>query len=80
MEETGLRVKNIRYYKSQPWGFTDNILAGYYCEADGDTAIRMDSDELSTAEWVRREDIDVAEEDLSLTNEMICRFKVDIEK
>ena len=79
MEETGLRVKNIRYYKSQPWGFTDNILAGYYCEADGDTAIRMDSDELSTAEWVRREDIDVAEEDLSLTNEMICRFKVDIE-
>ena len=66
MEETGLRVKNIRYYKSQPWGFTDNILAGYYCEADGD--------------WVRREDIDVAEEDLSLTNEMICRFKVDIEK
>ena len=24
MEETGLRVKNIRYYKSQPWGFTDN--------------------------------------------------------
>ena len=39
----------------------------------------MDSDELSTAEWVRREDIDVAEEDLSLTNEMICRFKVDIE-
>lgn len=78
MEETGLKVKNIRYYKSQPWGFTDNILAGYYCEADGDTTIRMDNEELSTAEWVRREDIDVAEEDLSLTNEMICRFKVDI--
>lgn len=78
MEETGLKVKNIRYYKSQPWGFTDNILAGYYCEVDGDTTIKMDKEELSTAEWVRREDIDVAEEDLSLTNEMICRFKVDI--
>ena len=22
MEEVGLKVKNIRYYKSQPWGFT----------------------------------------------------------
>ncbi len=78
MEETGLKVKNIRYYKSQPWGFTDNILAGYYCEVDGDTTIKMDNEELSTAEWVRREDIAVEEEDLSLTNEMICRFKVDI--
>lgn len=78
MEETGLKVKNIRYYKSQPWGFTDNILAGYYCEVDGDTTIKMDNEELSTAEWVRREVIDVEEEDLSLTNEMICRFKVDI--
>lgn len=74
MEEAGLRVKNIRYYKSQPWAFADNILAGYFCEADGDTAIRMDEDELSVAEWLEREDIPVKPEDLSLTNEMICHF------
>ena len=29
MEETGLHVKNIRYYKSQPWGIVDDILAGF---------------------------------------------------
>lgn len=74
MEETGLRIKNIRYYKSQPWGFTDNILAGYYCDLDGEKAITMDDDELSVAEWVPRERIAVEPEDLSLTNEMICRF------
>lgn len=74
MEETGLRVKNIRYYKSQPWGFTDNILAGYFCDLDGDAAITMDRDELSVAEWEKREEIDVLPEDLSLTNEMICCF------
>lgn len=74
MEETGLRVKNIRYYKSQPWGFTDNILAGYFCELDGDATITMDQDELSVAEWEKRDEIDVQPEDLSLTNEMICRF------
>lgn len=77
MEEAGLRVKNIRYYKSQPWGFTDNILAGYFCEVDGDTTITMDDEELSVAEWVERKDIDVQFEDLSLTNEMIHSFKVD---
>lgn len=77
MEETGLRVRNIRYYKSQPWGFTDNILVGYFCELDGDASIHMDSEELSAAEWVPREEIDVQPEDLSLTNEMICRFIVD---
>ena len=28
MEEVGLTVKNIRYYKSQPWGFDSNLLLG----------------------------------------------------
>ncbi len=33
-EETGLRVKNIRYYKSQPWSVVDDLLMGFFCEAD----------------------------------------------
>lgn len=77
MEEVGLKVKNVRYYKSQPWGFADNILAGFFCEVDGDATITMDSEELSIAEWVSREDIQVQFEDMSLTNEMIYSFKVD---
>lgn len=77
MEETGLRVKNIRYYKSQPWGFTDNILAGYFCEVDGDDKITMDEEELSVAEWVPRNEIPVNLEELSLTNEMISCFRLD---
>lgn len=75
MEETGLAVKNIRYYKSQPWAFADDILAGYFCEVDGSTEITIDRGELSVAEWVEREDIDVTLDDTSLTNEMICCFK-----
>ena len=77
MEETGLKVKNIRYYKSQPWALSDNILAGYFCEVDGDTDIKMDKDELSVAEWVAKEDIPNIIEELSLTNEMIQKFIVD---
>ncbi len=39
-EETGLRVKNIRYYKSQPWSVVDDLLMGFYCEANVDAMER----------------------------------------
>ena len=64
----------MKLWKKPGSGFTDNILAGYFCDLDGDAAITMDQDELSVAEWEKREEIDVLPEDLSLTNEMICRF------
>ena len=75
MEEVGLKVKNIRYYKSQPWSFTDTLLMGFFAEVDGDTSITRDEEELAVAEWISREDIDVEDTGLSLTNEMITKFK-----
>ncbi|MCR5213268.1 MAG: NAD(+) diphosphatase [Eubacterium sp.] len=75
MEETGLKVKNIRYYKSQPWGMAQDLLAGFYCEVDGDTTIKMDENELKYAEWVKREDVVLQPNSLSLTNEMMKKFK-----
>ena len=75
MEETGLKVKNIRYYKSQPWGIVDDILVGFYCDVDGDDTIRMDEGELKVAEWRTREEIELQPDDYSLTNEMMKMFK-----
>lgn len=80
MEEAGIRVKNIKYYKSQPWGSANDILLGYYCEVDGDDTIVMDSEELKYAEWVKREDIVLQPGSFSLTNEMMKRFKDGYEK
>lgn len=75
MEEVGLKVKNITYYKSQPWSFTDTLLFGFYCEVDGSSEITLDETELSVAEWFEREEIPVTEKTVSLTNEMILNFK-----
>lgn len=75
MEETGIRVTNIRYYKSQPWGIANDILVGFFCEAEGDTSIHMDEKELKYAQWTRREDIVLQPDSYSLTNEMMKRFK-----
>lgn len=75
MEETGIKVTNIRYYKSQPWGIANDILVGFFCETEGDTSIHMDEKELKYAQWTRREDIVLQPDAYSLTNEMMKRFK-----
>ncbi len=75
MEEVGLKVKNIRYYKSQPWGMAEDLLAGFYCEVDGDDKIKMDEGELKYAEWVNRTEIELQPSDYSLTNEMMKLFR-----
>lgn len=75
MEEAGIKVKNIHYYKSQPWGTANDLLLGFYCEVDGDDTITMDRHELKYAEWVQREEIVLQPGNFSLTNEMMRRFK-----
>ena len=75
MEEVGLRVKNIRYYKSQPWGIADDILAGFYCEAEQGQEVHLDTDELRSAVWQSPEEITGQPDNLSLTNEMMIYFK-----
>jgi len=75
MEEVGLKVKNIRYYKSQPWGFSGGILAGFYCDVEGNDEIRLDRSELSSAVWTERQNINGQPDDYSLTNEMMMSFR-----
>ena len=75
MEEVGLAVKNIRYYKSQPWSFSSTLLCGFFCDVDGDISITLDTNELALAEWFARENIPVEDDGISLTGEMIRVFK-----
>ena len=78
MEEVGLVAANIRYYKSQPWAFSGSLIAGFFADVDGERTITMDSNELSEALWIRREDIltsPLYERNIvSITSEMIGRF------
>ncbi len=75
MEEVGLKVKNIRYYKSQPWGVAGNLSIGYFCDLDGDDTVHLDENELSSAEWFPRNEIPYEDEGISLTGEMIRIFQ-----
>jgi NAD+ diphosphatase len=49
-EEVGVRVKNIRYLKSQPWPFQNSLMMGFVAEYDsGD--IKVDENEIANADW-----------------------------
>ena len=74
-EETGLRVKSLRFYRSQPWVFTDSLLFGFFADLDGPDAITLQTDELAEARWFPRSAIPTDHSTISLTGEMIALFR-----
>lgn len=75
MEEVGLKVKNLRYYKSQPWGVDSTLLMGFFCDVDGSDVIHIDETELSMAAWYSRDALPAHDDGISLTREMIRVFE-----
>ena len=75
IEETGLDVTDIQYYKSQPWSFSSSLLFGFWCKAHGDQPIQMDESELRVARWADRDEEINTLDNASLTSEMIQYFK-----
>ena len=75
MEEVGLKVKNLRYYKSQPWGVDGTLLMGFFCDVDGSDAIHIDENELAMADWYERKNLPAKDDGISLTREMIRVFE-----
>ncbi|MDP4093454.1 MAG: NAD(+) diphosphatase [Bacillota bacterium] len=49
-EEVGIRVKNIKYFSSQPWPFPDSLMIGFTAEYESGE-ICADGEEIIEAEW-----------------------------
>ena len=73
-EEVGLRLKNITFYKSQPWSASSSLLAGFFAEVDGSDEVVLETEELKEGTWFYPEDIVQMHEGVSLTEEMINHF------
>lgn len=74
LEETGLHIRNIRYYGSQPWGLSGTLALGYLADLDGADSIVTDTSELAEAVWVERSRIPACDGRASLTMKMISLF------
>lgn len=75
-EETGIRIKNLQYFGSQPWGFSNSIIVGYTAELDGSDEIHLDTRELAMAAWHSRTDLPKELTDVSITYEMIESMRI----
>lgn len=76
MEEVGLQVKDIRYFGSQPWAFSQSLLIGFFAQLDGDNKITLDTNELAEAAWLKREELeDIQEDPPSLTATIVKAWK-----
>ncbi|MCR4657530.1 MAG: NAD(+) diphosphatase [Lachnospiraceae bacterium] len=76
LEETGLKVKNLKYYKNQPWGLSYAQMIGFTAELDGDDTIKLQENELSEGGWYLRSEVPNNPSCLSVGNEMIHMFRI----
>jgi NAD+ diphosphatase len=51
-EEVGIRVKNLRYFASQPWPFPHSLMIGFICDYESGK-IEPDREEIEAANWFR---------------------------
>lgn len=69
-EETGIRIKNIRYRASQPWPFPSVLMVGFFAEYDsGD--LKLQTEELHEGGWFKRNSLPTLPGGISLSRRLI---------
>jgi NAD+ diphosphatase len=69
-EETGILVRNIRYFGSEPWPFPHSLMIGFTADyAGGDIVI--DAHEIESAFWFDREHLPRIPERMSISRALI---------
>jgi NAD+ diphosphatase len=69
-EETGIEVKNLRYFGSQPWPFPRSLMIGFFAEYAGGE-LKIDPNELVDAQWFRAEALPQVPPRLSIARALI---------
>jgi NAD+ diphosphatase len=72
-EEVGLRVKNIRYFGSQPWPFPNSLMVGFVADYAGGQ-ITVDQSELMEAGWFAAESLPDLPSKISIAWQLIDWF------
>lgn len=70
MEETHLKIKNLRYFGSQTWPYPSGIMVGFMAEYEsGD--IKIQKDELKSADFYHKDNLPILPKKLSLARRLI---------
>ncbi|MBR2438557.1 MAG: NAD(+) diphosphatase [Lentisphaeria bacterium] len=73
LEETSIKVKNIRYYSSQPWPFPNSLMLGFVAEYESGE-LTPDGTELETAGWFSADELPMLPDHGSIARKIIDDF------
>ncbi|MCP3872271.1 MAG: NAD(+) diphosphatase [Desulfobacteraceae bacterium] len=72
-EEVGVKVKNIRYFKSQPWPFPDSLMIGFTAVYESGELL-IDKQEIVEAGWFKAANLPIIPGKQSLARSLIDWF------
>jgi len=72
-EEVGLKVKNIKYFNSQPWPFPHSLMVGFTAQYENGK-IKVDKFEILDAKWFAPDEIQLPPSKMSISSELIEWF------
>jgi NAD+ diphosphatase len=73
MEETGIRVKDISYFGSQPWPFPESLMIGFTARYESGE-IEIDGEEIVEAGWYRASELPKIPGPVSIARKLIDAF------
>lgn len=69
-EETGLEIKEIRYFGSQPWPYPSGLMVGFTAHYAGGQ-IHVQREELKNVAWFNRDHLPKLPEKLSIARQLV---------
>ena len=73
LEEVGIRIKNIRYFKSQPWPFPNSLMIGFTAEYD-EGEIKLEESEIADAGWFAADNLPQLPPRMTIARKLIDWF------
>ena len=73
LEEVGIRIKNLKYQRSQSWPFPNSLMLAFTAEYDSGE-IKVDGDEILKAKWFKKDEIIRYGSDISISDWLIQEF------
>ncbi len=72
-EETGLKIKNIRYFASQSWPYPDQLMLGFFADYQSGS-LALQTEELHEAAWFSPDALPPIPKAGSMANRLIDRW------
>ena len=69
-EETGLEIKELRYFASQPWPYPSGLMIGFTAQYAGGS-LKLQAEELSTGAFFKKDNLPEIPRKLSLARKLI---------